>query len=99
MCNVMNILYSMFELLSILKIRVLYHFIEVITLDYIDKLIALRIDNDLSQNAVGKVINKSQQGYDHIEKRRAKLAIEDLKKLCEFYKVSADELLELNITK
>lgn len=66
-------------------------------MDYLDKLIALRIDNDLSQNTVGKVINKSQQGYDHIEKRRAKLTIEDLKKLCEFYKVSADELLELNL--
>lgn len=89
----------MFELLSILKFGVLYHFIEVIILDYLDKLIALRIDNDLSQNTVGKVINKSQQGYDHIEKRRAKLAIEDFKKLCEFYKVSADELLNLDISK
>ncbi len=89
----------MFELLSILKLRVLYHSLEVIKLDYLDKLISLRIDNDLSQSAVGKVINKSQQGYDHIEKRRAKLAIEDFKKLCEFYKISADELLELDKTK
>ncbi len=64
-------------------------------MDYLEKLIALRIDNDLSQKTVGKIINKSQQGYDHIEKRRAKLAIEDLKKLCEFYNVSADELLDL----
>ena len=64
-------------------------------MDYLDKLIALRIDNDLSQKEVGNVINKSQQGYDHIEKRRAKLAIEDLKKLCEFYKISADELLQI----
>ncbi len=64
-------------------------------MDYLDKLIALRIDSDLSQKTVGKVINKSQQGYDHIEKRRAKLAIEDFKKLCEFYNVSADELLEI----
>ena len=56
-------------------------------MDYLDKLIALRIDNDLSQKEVGKIIDKSQQGYDHIEKRRAKLAIEDFKKLCEFYKV------------
>ena len=64
-------------------------------MDYLDKLIALRTDNDLSQKEVGKIIDKSQQGYDHIEKRRAKLAIEDFKKLCEFYKVSADELLDL----
>lgn len=68
-------------------------------MDYLDKLIALRVDNDLSQKDVGKIIEKSQQGYDHIEKRRAKLAIEDFKKLCEFYKVSADELLELDINR
>ncbi len=66
-------------------------------MDYLDKLIALRTDNDLTQEAVGKIINKSQQGYDHIEKRRAKLSIEDFKKLCEFYGVSADYLLDLDI--
>lgn len=64
-------------------------------MDYLDKLISLRIDNDLSQKTVAQIINKSQQGYDHIEKRRAKLAIEDFKKLCEFYKVSADEILDI----
>lgn len=68
-------------------------------MDYLDKLIALRIDNDLSQKTIGKIIDKSQQGYDHIEKRRAKLTIEDFKILCKFYKVSADELLELDIDK
>lgn len=46
---------------------------------------ATHIVKNLSQKTIGKVINKSQQGYDHIEKRRAKLAIEDFKKLCEFY--------------
>ncbi len=66
-------------------------------MDYLDRLIALRTDNDLSQKEVAKVINKSQQGYDHIEKRRAKLAIEDFKKLCEFYNVSSDDLLNINI--
>lgn len=65
-------------------------------MDYLDKLIALRIDNDLSQKTVAAIINKSQQGYDHIEKRRAKLSIEDFSTLCRFYKKSADELLELN---
>lgn len=65
-------------------------------MDYLDRLIALRIDNDLSQKAVGKIINKSQQGYDHIEKRRAKLSVEDFATLCRYYNISADELLELN---
>ena len=85
----------MFEYLSILKLRVLYDFFRGGFMDYLDKLIALRIDNDLSQKTIAKIIDKSQQGYDHIEKRRAKLAIEDLKKLCEFYKISADELLQI----
>lgn len=64
-------------------------------MDYLDKLIALRIDNDLSQREVAKIINKSQQGYDHIEKRRAKLTIEDFKTLCIFYNVSSDKLLDI----
>lgn len=62
-------------------------------MDYIDRLIALRIDNDLAQKEVALVINKSQQGYDHIEKRRAKLSIEDFMKLCEFYNVRPEHLL------
>lgn len=66
-------------------------------MDYLDKLIALRIDNDLSQKEVAAIINKSQQGYDHIEKRRAKLSIEDFVKLCKFYKISSDDILEINI--
>ena len=65
-------------------------------MDYLDRLIALRIDNDLSQKQAGKIISKSQQGYDHIEKRRAKLSVEDFATLCRYYGVSADELLELN---
>lgn len=64
-------------------------------MDYLDKLIALRTDNDLSQKTVASIINKSQQGYDHIEKRRAKLSIEDFVKLCNFYKVSADDILDI----
>lgn len=64
-------------------------------MDYLDKLIALRIDNDLSQKTIAKIIDKSQQGYDHIEKRRAKLTIEDFAKLCNYYKISADKLLDI----
>lgn len=66
-------------------------------MDYLDKLIALRIDNDLSQKTIAKIIDKSQQGYDHIEKRRAKLTIEDFAKLCTYYKISADELLDIKM--
>lgn len=50
----------------------------------------LREDRDLSQADVGKLLNKSQQGYSHIENGRAELRIEDLIVLCRFYQVSAD---------
>ena len=50
----------------------------------------LREDRDLTQKEVAAVINKSQQGYSHIEDGRAELKIEDLIKLCKFYGVSAD---------
>ena len=53
----------------------------------------LREDRDLTQFQLGKVLNKSQQGYNHIEAGRAELKIEDLIKLCDFYEVSADYLI------
>ena len=62
-------------------------------MDNIDKLISLRIDRDLTQADVARVINKSQQGYDHIEKRRARLTIEDMIRLCDFYQMTPNELL------
>lgn len=64
-------------------------------MDYIDRLRALRIDNDIKQKDIAKIINKSQQGYAHIENRKAKLAIEDLTILAKFYNVSIDYLVGL----
>ena len=60
------------------------------SMDYRERMRNLRIDKDLTQSEVAKIINKSQQGYNHIETGRAELKIEDLIKLCDFYKVSAD---------
>lgn len=64
-------------------------------MDYRQRLRNLREDHDLSQYAVGKVINKSQQGYSHIENGRAELKIEDLVTLCRFYHISADYIIGL----
>ena len=55
----------------------------------------LREDNDLTQREVAKIINKSQQGYSHIEDGRAELKIDDMIKLCKFYGVSADYFVGL----
>lgn len=62
-------------------------------MDYRQRLRAVREDSDLSQAQVGLVLHKSQQGYNHIEAGRAELKIDDLKKLCEFYNLSADYLI------
>ena len=55
----------------------------------------LREDRDMTQAALGKVLQKSQQGYNHIETGRAELKIEDLIVLCKFYNVSADYMIGL----
>ena len=59
-------------------------------MDYRTRMRNLREDKDLKQREVAAIINKSQQGYSHIEEGRAELKIEDLIKLCKFYGVSAD---------
>lgn len=63
--------------------------------NYRTRLRDVREDHDLTQSDVGKLINKSQQGYNHIETGRAELRIDDLVTLCQFYDLSADYLIGL----
>ena len=56
----------------------------------------LREDRNLTQKQLGEIINKSQQGYSHIEEGRAELKIDDLVRLCRFYGVSADYFIGLS---
>ena len=55
----------------------------------------MREDKDKTQTDIARLLNKSQQGYSHIENGRAELKIEDLKLLCEYYGVSADYIIGL----
>ena len=64
-------------------------------MDYRDKLRSIREDRDMTQAAVGAVLGKNQQGYNHIETGRAELKMEDLAKLCRFYNLSADYIIGL----
>lgn len=64
-------------------------------MDYRDRLKNLREDNDYTQSYIGKLLQKSQQGYNHIETGRAELKIEDLIILCKLYGVSADYIIGL----
>ena len=63
--------------------------------NYRERLRNLREDSDLTQAELGKLLNKSQQGYNHIEAGRAELKIEDLITLCKFYNLSADYIIGL----
>ena len=64
--------------------------------DYRARLRGVREDRDLTKAEVGKILNKSQQGYNHIEAGRAELKIDDLVKLCQFYNLTADYLVGLS---
>lgn len=65
-------------------------------MNYRTRMRNLREDHDMTQKEVGVLINKSQQGYSHIEEGRAELKIEDMIVLCRFYKVSADYFVGLS---
>ncbi|MBO5395828.1 MAG: helix-turn-helix transcriptional regulator [Clostridia bacterium] len=57
------------------------------------RLYNLRTDNDLLQKHVAARLNISQQYYSEYEKGNRELPVRHLKKLCEFYNVSADYIL------
>lgn len=62
-------------------------------MNYRERMRSLREDRDLTQAQVAKILQKSQQGYNHIETGRAELKIDDLIRLCDFYRVTADYLI------
>ena len=64
-------------------------------MNYRERIRNVREDRDYTQAQIGKILQKSQQGYNHIEAGRAELKIEDLVRLCQFYNLSADYLIGL----
>lgn len=67
----------------------------IIMKDYVEKFTELRIDRDITQKQVATILGINQSAYSKYEKRRTKMSVEDFKKLCVFYQVSADEILDL----
>ena len=63
--------------------------------DYRERIRNIREDYDLTQAELGKLLNKSQQGYNHIETGRAELKIDDLIKICKYFNLSADYIIGL----
>ena len=60
---------------------------------YLEKLKALREDNDYPQKKIAGILRVAQSTYSQYERGVLSLPIEYFKILCEFYGVSADEIL------
>ncbi len=68
-------------------------------MDYIGKLTALRQDNDLNQSDIAKILGTTQTAVSKYELRQRKYTVEDIIKLCNYYRVSSDELLGIKLPK
>lgn len=62
---------------------------------YMEKLRALREDNELTQEQVACVLGTSQTMYARYERGANELPIRHLIALCRLYNVSADYILDL----
>lgn len=60
---------------------------------YIDKLRALREDNDLTQEQIAILLETSQTMYARYERGANELPLRHFITLCNFYNISADYLL------
>ena len=64
--------------------------------NYIDRIRALREDNDYTQKQIAKLLGTSQTMYAWYERGANELPIRHLINLCRFYRVSADYVLGLS---
>ena len=55
----------------------------------------LREDRDLSQKEIAKILQTTQQQYSKIETGRSDISGEKIRRLAQFYNVSADYILGL----
>lgn len=65
-------------------------------MDYTKRLYDLRIDNDLKQEDIAKLLQITPQAYGMYENKKRGLPIEYLITLCKFYNVSSDYILGLS---
>lgn len=55
----------------------------------------LREDRDLTQSEIAKILNVKQNTYSQYENEERQIPIQALIKLCLYYNISADYILEL----
>mgnify|MGYP002073613387 FL=1 len=64
-------------------------------MDYIDRLTEIRNDRDIKQSTIAEILGVKQSDVSKYEKRRTQYTVDDIIKLCNFYKISADYILGL----
>lgn len=64
--------------------------------EYYEILRELREDHDLTQSEIAQVLNTTQQVYSRYERGINEMPVHHLRKLCQFYHVSADYVLSLD---
>ena len=64
-------------------------------MEYFDIIRALREDRDFTQQQIAEVLGIKQASYSQYELNKRELPICFLKRLCEYYGVSADYILNL----
>ena len=62
---------------------------------YYKRLKQLRKEKHLTQQDIARILNVDESTYGRYENGKRQLSIEDLQKLCQYYKVSADYILGL----
>lgn len=67
----------------------------VMNMELHEKLKGLREDHDMTLKDVADILNTSYQYYQKYEKGKHPIPVNHLRTLCLFYKVSADDLLDL----
>lgn len=66
-------------------------------MDYINNIRKLRKERGYSQADIAEVLETTQQHYSCYENGKNEMPIRHLIKLCEFYHMSADEILGLSL--
>lgn len=67
-------------------------------MNYIERLTGLREDKDLKQDDIAKLLGTTQTAISKYELGQRQYKIQDLIKLCLFYGLSADYILDLPTT-
>ena len=55
----------------------------------------LREDRDMNQTELGKELNMTQRKVSYLECGRYDPSLDDIRAICDFFKVSADYLLDI----